>query len=798
MSSINFDGGDFLWLWLTLAAAAMIVVVLLYRYERQLVAARVGHCLLALRLSAIGVLFLALTQPVLTRSRDNQQSMQLVIALDVSDSMRTSDPHAEVQQKQRWADTLELPRDPDSTALIGELSRLELAVRLLTSTSQPLLDSLKSLGEVRAKLFAGTSLTADRDAIASVVETPPENFSTELTDLAVGLTTTEADSAQDAAISAIVLFSDGRDNGEGKALNVARELGERGIHVFPVALGSEEQPTDIVLAGLDVPDVVFQGDTPRLHVTLGTHGFEGKQIEVVLQGESGEPVRRTVTPDGPTSEVVFDLEANQAGRAVYNVTAAEQPGEVRDDNNAREFALTVIDDTVRVLLLEGEARWEFRFIDNAFNRDSRVDVSPVVFEQPFLNVLDENFFARKLDIPDDPAAWDTSLLAEMDLVIVGDVPAQYLSPTTWQALENYVDEGRGTLMFLAGKNHLPLGFDSDILKRLLPLTDIREIHRTDDRSKSAPPARGFHLQLTAEGKREPMLQFVDDREKNRETWRDFAGHLWALVGRAKPGATVLATVSPDEKTDKLAPISNRDDAVLVLQPYGLGRVLWLGIDSTWRWRYRAGDRYHHRFWGQVARFAAHNRGGDGTGAVKFGPTHGEFQAGDDVVLRARFSRLLLERHPTLKATAEIFRAEDIQYQKPVGRVLLAPASSRPLAHEGRLAGLQQGEYVAKLNVAGAGLDDKQWLSPIYVAKQQTSELTDVTANVELLREIAAASGGQLLFPDELAQLPALLQSPSDSSVEVQETRLWDHWLVLALFCALVTTEWGVRKWHGLP
>jgi len=353
-------------------------------------------------------------------------------------------------------------------------------------------------------------------------------------------------------------------------------------------------------------------------------------------------------------------------------------------------------------------------------------------------------------------------------------------------------------MFVAGKNHLPLGFDSDILKRLLPLTDIREIHRTDDRYKSAPPARGFHLQLTAEGKREPMLQFVDDREKNRETWRDFAGHLWALVGRAKPGATVLATVAPDEKTDKSAPISNRDDAVLVLQPYGLGRVLWLGIDSTWRWRYRAGDRYHHRFWGQVARFAAHNRGGDGSGAVKFGPTHGEVQAGDDVVLRARFSRLLMERHPALKATAEVFRSEDVQQKKSVGRVLLSPASGRPLAHEGTLAGLQQGEYVAKLNVAGADLDDKQWLSPIYVAKQQTSELMDVTANVELLRQIAAASGGQLLFPDELAELSALLQSPSDSSVEVQETRLWDHWLLLALFCALVTTEWGVRKWHGLP
>ena len=36
-----------------------------------------------------------------------------------------------------------------------------------------------------------------------------------------------------------------------------------------------------------------------------------------------------------------------------------------------------------------------------------------------------------------------------------------------------------------------------------------------------------------------------------------------------------------------------------------GKVLFVGLDSTWRWRYKAGDTYHHRFWGQLVTDWAH-------------------------------------------------------------------------------------------------------------------------------------------------------------------------------------------------
>src|SRR4029077_17423698 len=97
-------------------------------------------------------------------------------------------------------------------------------------------------------------------------------------------------------------------------------------------------------------------------------------------------------------------------------------------------------------------------------------------------------------------------------------------------------------------------------------------------------------------------------------WADLPRHYWGVAGRAKPAANVLAyfrdeslprergqgEAAQDEK-------QSRNNALAALQNYGLGRVLYLGVDSTWRWRYRIGDTYHHRFWSQIIRWAASDK-----------------------------------------------------------------------------------------------------------------------------------------------------------------------------------------------
>src|SRR5205823_2172070 len=106
----------------------------------------------------------------------------------------------------------------------------------------------------------------------------------------------------------------------------------------------------------------------------------------------------------------------------------------------------------------------------------------------------------------------------------------------------------------------------------------------------------------------------------------------------KASAVVLARADSPLLTRPKDP-TNDPNALVLQQPYGFGKVLYLGIDSTWRWRYRVGDLYHHRFWGQLARWAVADAWlPEGNRFVRFGSKSPIYQHDQDVELAARFGQ----------------------------------------------------------------------------------------------------------------------------------------------------------------
>jgi len=783
------------WLWLLAAAAAAVGIVWLYRYERRLVVARVGNTLLALRLTALTLLLVALLRPTLTRVAGPTEKPRVLVAVDVSRSMQTSDPHASEQEKRRWADALEMvdpsSRDLSQTILseVGQLNRREITGRLLNAGSPSLLNRIRDVADVQLELFAKNALPISDD-LDILDDDVAETLDLETTDLIAAMPNAAADE-RSTALNAIVLFSDGRQTADHDPHSHARELAQAGIVLYPVMLGSPQSPRDISIAGVDAPKSVFLGDTPRFRITLGTHGFEGKELEIQLQPVEGEVLKQTVTVESAQTDALFDWPADTPGRKQFTISVVPQSGELREDNNSAEFAINVVDDTVRVLLIEDEARWEFRFIDNAFRRDPRVDVTQVVFAQPYVGALDETFFEKELDWPADPADWKKSSLAETDLVIVGDVSPDNLTTNRWETLAKFVDEGGGTLVLLAGKQSFAETQLPPVVQDLIPVTELNTFTESGERGKGSPLQRGFHLEPTPEGKQEPMLQFAPTPEENRALWREFPGHNWGMAGAPKPAATGLLKVIPhDELT-----LPDDSRVVMARHGYGLGQVLWLGIDSTWRWRHRAGDRYHHRFWGQLARWAAHHRSLAADQAVRFEPEESELNVGETALLQARFSRRILERYPQLTAIAEISRVGN---HTSLQTAQLKPAANRPLVYEASVPDLPGGEYLARLRVDGADLGDEEFTAPIYVSKSTIQELSDLSADEELLKQLAEITGGRLLRPHELEQLPELLSSTPRAQESAQEVEFGRHPLLLLLFCFCVTGEWIIRKRNGLP
>ncbi len=819
----------------------LVLILMLLRYERQLVSRTVGNWLLALRVAVLATVLMTLLQPVLSWTLDQKRTGRILIGIDLSESMGTSDVHAMRAEKLRWARGLgmignpsidarldrwqqafEEQREPDWVdpaetadedrraaleesrrkqllAIFRELDALprkEIARRLLATVPHPLLDELKSLARIELFAFAAKTEAVEREQLEQIVTTPSTSLLTGTTDLAAALQSGGAVSGGD--VMGLILFTEGRDH-SGKALApMAASLKASNIPVYPVMLGSTFRPKDLSIASLEHPQTVYKGDHPQLKVTLSTVGFEGKTLDIELVPENDPlavPIKKSVLVAGPSVNVEFDLDAMEVGRKAYIVRTPVLEGETRDDNNSRTFAFTVVDDRAKVFVLEGDARWEFRYLDAAMSRDERVDLKRVLFQQPYLGVLPEPFFPQQVEMPADATDPAKSPFANVDLVILGDVSPQHLNDKLLQLLHAFVSDG-GTLVISAGKRSMPQAFRSPILDQLLPLTNVRQINLTNQSGEAPPSSRGLQIQLTIDGEQQSMFQFAPDPLENQRIWKGLPGQMWAMLGDPKPGATVWATtVLPHEIADPLA--ADRKYAVIVHQHLGSGQVLWMGFDGTWRWRLRVGDSHHHRYWGQLARWAAANKVSSGNEFVRFGPERPDIELGHDAILRARWMAPFLLKFPKLKAHAEFFRIGDPP-GKSFTKIDLAPAATNPLLHEGKAVSLPAGEYRVALTTDNADLGAKPVEAALYVHDRPSQELSELSANRDLLTQIADVSGGRLFLPDQLHNLPKMFKTYDGNVSLYEEKPLWDRWPWLVLLFALMTTEWVIRKVNGLP
>lgn len=835
--------------WTIVSVCAVLVVlvsiILLFRYERRLVSHGIGNALMALRISALILILLTFLEPVLTWSFNTEKTGRLIVALDVSDSMNTQDRHASKLEKLQlaralkmigndqidarldrweaayaageepaWVEESETANPEKRTQLaesrrenlemifdeIDQMSRKEIAQKLLTNPAHPILDQLKQRGDIDLVLFAGDAVPTEQTTLENSLAEVPDQVHMELSNLSQALKAAGSGSESgNSPISGYILLTDGRDNSQLDPVSTAEQLGQMKVPVYPVLLGSANQPKDISVSALDYPQTAFKDDKPLLKARIGTSGFEGQDVRVALMQGDQELAVKLFKSSGVSQLLEFELGSDKPGRQEYRLETDILPGETREDNNEKTFAINFVDDKSHVLLVEETARWEFRFLHNALERDKRIDLQQVLFEQPYMGLLPQPFFPNQLLINAPQAnqvadnnAEQPKPFADKDLIIIGDVSPEHVQEEHWKQIQAFVGDQGGTLVLLAGKKYLPLQHRSQTLNELLPVKDLSIVDWNQANFKVPPNERGMHLSLTPEGELEPLFQFDATPDVNRDIWKNLPGHLWFLQGTLKPGATVLAYgLSPFN-----APLNEERDGVIVVRQYGAGQVIWIGIDSTWRWRFRMGDRYHHRFWGQMARWAARNKASAGNEFVKFSLNKTDVDAGEIATATARWTQEYLKEHPNIKSTVEIVRAAEPD--QIVASFELQTQKNNPQLQEANLPELDPGEYELRLKPSTQQPGDKEIVTPLFVHEVKTIELGNLASNPQLLTEMAESSGGKLLTPGTIDELLELIPNLNQEISNQDEVSLWDHWLILVLIMGILTVEWALRKLNGLP
>lgn len=238
-------------------------------------------------------------------------------------------------------------------------------------------------------------------------------------------------------------------------------------------------------------------------------------------------------------------------------------------------------DRLRVLLVESQPRWEYRYLKNALLRDRHIAVQTVLLTS------DPGFVQEHTDGLSPLAALPApARLRDYDVIVLGDVARleDRLYPGAFVALGAAVDAGAG-LVVIDGEGS-GAAWQRTALGPLLPV-----------RFDEGPGVAGqFQVARTAAGEAHPALQLDADAAEDRRLWTSLPDLHWHAAARESTSDAQVLAHHPETARPLVA-----------TRRQGQGTVVWLGVDETWRWRAGVGDRFTSRVHGQLIRLASLGR-----------------------------------------------------------------------------------------------------------------------------------------------------------------------------------------------
>ncbi|QEH36860.1 hypothetical protein OJF2_54450 [Aquisphaera giovannonii] len=774
---LRFDRPWPQWLLIAVVLGGSSLIIWLYRREGR---ASAGYkaLLATIRIALLLMLTLMIAEAVLSVERTGLP--YLTIMVDDSASAAIADQYEDPKVRP----ALESIASPAAAAAAGprEPSRLDIAKGLIARDQAKLLRELQKQHKVRLYLVSNSARPlAEVDTPAEVGPAVQKLEKVEASGSQSRLgdgTRQVLTELRGAPPSAIILLSDGQTT-EGEPLAKAAELATRkGVPLYAIGLGSAEPTRDLELTELLVDDVVFADDAVRFQAKLLSRGFGGRKVRLSLKEKDATSADRGAAreiqsidveapPDGQPKRVEIVHRPKEVGEHTYILEIDRQPRELQEENNRLERLITVRKEKLKVLLVESEPRYEFRYLKNFLEREETIDLNVVLLSSdPEYEEQDRSA------IPTFPAAKED--LFAYDVVIVGDADPSFLSTSQMQNMLDFVAEKGGGVLFIAGDSFNPLAYRGTPLETLLP------IELNDARNPSAVGAgiASYRPELTAEGRSSPIFRFGENEASSAQAWQSLPELYWYFEApRKKPAALVLAEHPGVIGSEGKLPLD-------LYQFAGAGKSMFHAFDDTWRWRFRVGDRYFGRFWVQAIRFLARSKLA-GQRKAEVQTDRRRYDRGQPIQIRVRFPNPALA--PAGGPVSVLVEREGGRPRK----LALSPLPGTKNVFEGALPQVEEGEFKVRLTEP---ILDGPLPTTNFRVDAPASELERVQMNEPELLRVAEATGGKFYTPltaDTLLQdLPRPAKVPLDTDPPKE---LWNTWPVLALFLALLTTEWVLRK-----
>ena len=769
---------------LMLAVFAAVVLLSIFLYRRAWGLPLWLRALLGVaRLVALALVVASLFEPSAVVSKTHTQTRSLPVLIDVSESMSMKDPRKNPEDVAAAAaalgmfpeqdlkpDRVAMMLNPEQRQAILSASRLDLARGILTKAAGPVFQKLGESLDVSYHSF-GSSPHLISDArevgakeLASLTASEPS------TSIAASLEAVAKSSATPPA--GIILLTDGIDNASSQRTeSVLQNLGARGIPVFPVPIGLTE-PDDVSVRNIVMQEVAFSGDSVPVQVQLLSKGYEKRNATLTIKLNDREVSRKRVRLDGglQVENIDFNVDIHEKGAARVLVSVEPFADEVSLANNRIERSIRVVNEKVNVLYIEGNNRWEFRYLTAILKRDPRLKTT-------FIASSAGPEFARNSPEHIERFPSKREDVFKYDLVILGDVDAAFFTQEELGLLQELVRDRGGSLLVLCGPMHTPTSYAGTPVETMLPV-------RFEAEGKWELTSDAVYPVLTNEGRSSMVMLLENEPVENDRIWSRVAplDHLPPLTS-AKPGATVLATLSDAAGDAQRYP-------VVAWHRYGTGKCLSLATDRLWRLRFKTGDKYHWRVWSQCIQFLTLSRLMGEHKRIRLETDRSTYHDGEQVRLYAHV--LNEDFEPVVQNSFDI-TVNGVGDSALKQRVSLQADRTSPGLYEGYFTAPAQGRYRLEANE-----DDKEVSNTTeFQVAVVKAELLDTKMRLDGLQRIAKLTGGTCLTVQELPKLETLVNTKPLTTTVRSERPLWDNWLVAALLVGLLGMEWFLRRKHDL-
>lgn len=745
--------------------------------------------LAVLRAALLSLLVFLLAEPISTLHLTSSPKPTFWLLFDGSDSMNIRDELPDTT-RQELQEELEIETSPSSEQLREDRSRLEYIQAWLNRQDNNTIEALAEEFRLKAFVFdrpdgvRGLNLEDDPS-----VQELAKNLKAQAEVTALGAALNDLSRSQSKSnLAGMLVVSDFDQNSGPPPLDGAKNLG---VPIYTLGVGPVEA-VDIAL-DLQTPLVMDKGERKMIKVRVRQTGLKDQIVPLEvsvrrLDGvESDMPVvlhRQDVELEGPSVEVSVPYDPKESGRYAISAEVAAQPGEVVEQNNQAEREVNVRDDFRRLMFVEYEPTWEWRFIKEVFYRD------PLVGEEGFRTFLRSadpkvrqttELFLPTLTPP-------RSEFFKNDVIFLGDMPGPTISSRFCEMVKEFVGKFGGGLVIISGPRFGPGQLAGTPLEDMLPV-----VVDPSATVRDAP----FTPVRTPDSEQFEFMRLGESEEQNQQAWENLRNIPWYQpVERLQANSIALAEHPTDKCIDGETP-----QPIIAYRKYGSagGQVIYLSFNETWRLRRQYGEKYYRRFWGQMIYQLAFSHALGTQKRFVVETDRQVYRTDDKVQLTVNAYDLNFE--PLL--------ADTLGDRKLSGELVL-PARSRsddPIAQRIGVPQLKPGVFELSIPVFTSGkhlvrVQDpltEEYVEVEFNVSNLSAERRSAVRNAALQAELSTSvPGGKAYDLLSVDQLPEELTYRPRIETSVRVIPLWNTWLCFCLVVALMLVEWLSRKLVNLP